>query len=81
MGAQQSSGDKYEDTKERPDSSTEATLYYFAGRGLADQIRFKYDRLTNVDTLLSYSSNIIDGFWLLLVSLLPKKSLTLEQGS
>lgn len=37
MGGSQSS---YEDTREKPATKTSATLYYFAGRGLADQIRW-----------------------------------------
>ncbi len=41
MGASQSSNDKYDLTKEIPDPTKVATLYYFGGRGLADQIRFE----------------------------------------
>ena len=35
----QSASANYEKTREKPDSNHVATLYYFAGRGLADQIR------------------------------------------
>jgi hypothetical protein len=31
-----------EETREKPNKATDATLYYFAGRGLADQIRYGY---------------------------------------
>ena len=30
----------YEATREKPNPKTQATLYYFAGRGLADQVRW-----------------------------------------
>lgn len=39
MEGNQPTTDNYEDTKEKPDPTKDATLYYFAGRGLADQIR------------------------------------------
>jgi hypothetical protein len=42
MGANQSNVEKYDEIKEKPDPNKEATLYYFAGRGLADQIRFVF---------------------------------------
>jgi hypothetical protein len=42
MGANQSNVEKYDEIKEKPDQNKEATLYYFAGRGLADQIRFVF---------------------------------------
>lgn len=31
-----------EETREKPNKATDATLYYFAGRGLADQIRYHH---------------------------------------
>jgi hypothetical protein len=31
-----------EETREKPNKATDATLYYFAGRGFADQIRYDY---------------------------------------
>ena len=36
MGASSSN----EELREKPNKDTDATLYYFAGRGLADQIRY-----------------------------------------
>ena len=40
MGSNASSIDEYEATKEKPIKGVDATLYYFAGRGLADPIRW-----------------------------------------
>lgn len=36
----QSASAQYERNKEKPNAKTQATLYYFSGRGLADQIRW-----------------------------------------
>jgi hypothetical protein len=37
----QSNSASYERNREKPDPSVAATLYYFEGRGVADQIRLK----------------------------------------
>lgn len=39
MGSSSSSGN-YEETREKPIAGVDATLYYFGGRGVADQIRW-----------------------------------------
>jgi hypothetical protein len=55
MGASSSS----DDIKEIPNKATVATLYYFAGRGLADQIRqdFSNKEFKVADFLNKDSSN------------------------
>ena len=40
MGAAESTSTAYENSREKPIENVSATLYYFAGRGKADQIRW-----------------------------------------
>ena len=51
MGVGASNGE----AREIPNKSTDATLYYFAGRGLADQIR-------SYRLLISYTSYLKDSY-------------------